>query len=44
MRRYQLKLVGKAKHVFAILTLLATTEPEETDPNWWALRLWIRRN
>jgi len=44
MRRYRLLLKGKAKDVFAILKLLAETLPEETDSDWWALRLWLRRN
>ena len=41
---YRLRLKGKAKDVFRMLNLLAKTAPEEDDPNWWALRLWLRRN
>lgn len=32
------KLRGKAKYVFAMLNLLATTELLEDDVYWWAVR------
>ena len=35
---------GKAKAAFQLLEILATTEPVETDKDWWVLRLWLRRN
>ena len=35
------RLVGKAKYVFAMLKLLATTEPIEQDKNWWIVRAYI---
>ena len=44
MRFYTLRMKGKVKHVFAMLDLLAKTMPEETDINWWGVRLWLRRN
>ena len=30
---------GKAQAVFDLLNLMATTEPIETDPDWWELHL-----
>lgn len=39
-----LKFKGQAKPVFEMLAIMNDTEPEETDPNWWKLRLWLRRN
>jgi len=41
---YNFKLKGRAKEVFKMLAILAQTGPMETDPNWWTLRLWTRRN
>jgi len=38
------KLKGKAKYIFQFIEIIATTDPEETDSNWWAIRLWLRRN
>ena len=35
-KSFQLK--GKAKSVFTILNLLATTEPIESDVYWWSVR------
>lgn len=35
------KLKGKAKYVFAMLQILATTEPIEGDKSWWAVKAWI---
>jgi len=32
------KLKGKAKHVFAMLKILATTTILEDDVYWWAVR------
>ena len=32
------KLKGKAKSVFAMLNLLATTKLQEDDVYWWSLR------
>ena len=39
-----IKFAGKASVVFAILSVLAETEPTETDLEWWLLRLWLVRN
>jgi len=39
--RYILRLKGKAKHVFAMLNILATTEPIEQDKDWWTLRAYL---
>ncbi len=33
-----LKLTGKAKYVFAMLDILATTELLEDDVYWWSVR------
>jgi len=44
MTRYILKLQGKAKDVFRMLKLLATTKPIEQDINWWELRAYIIAN
>ena len=41
---YVLKAIGKAKAVFAWISILATTVPIETDLDWWAVRLWLVRN
>jgi len=41
MRTYKLLLRGKAKDVFKMLELLATTRLIETDRNWWAVRAHI---
>lgn len=35
---------GKAQAVFDFFKVLATTEPIETDSDWWILRLWLMRN
>lgn len=35
---------GKAQAVFNFIKVLATTEPIETDGDWWMLRLWLVRN
>lgn len=40
----RLKLKGKARPVFNFLNIIATTDPEETDLDWWTLRLYLRRN
>ena len=39
-----IKFAGKANVVFAILSVLAETEPMETSSEWWKLRLWLVRN
>ena len=39
-----INLRGKAKPVLDFWVILADTELEETDPNWWQLRLWLKRN
>jgi len=39
--RYTLRLKGKAKHVFAMLEILAVTRPIEQDKDWWTVRAWI---
>jgi len=44
MPKYILELRGKAKDVFRMLKLLATTEPMEQDINWWELRAYIMAN
>lgn len=35
-----MKLSGKSKPVLDFISLLAITEPMETDPDWWAVRLY----
>lgn len=35
------KLKGKAKYVFAMLNILATTELIEDDRDWWAVRAYL---
>jgi len=35
---------GKSWAVFNLLNILATTEPIETDIDWWVLRLFLGRN
>jgi len=37
---YNFKLTGRAKHVFAMIELLAWTYRMETDPEWWLVRAW----
>lgn len=32
------RLAGRAKNVFTMLTILASTEPIETCRQWWAVR------
>ena len=32
------------QRMYSEVSLLFQTEQEETDLNWWALRMWIRRN
>ena len=39
-----LKFKGKAGPVFDMLAIMNDTVPEETDENWWGIRLWLRRN
>ena len=39
-----IKVRGKAKPVFDMLVIMNDTETEETDPNWWTLRVYLRRN
>ncbi len=39
-----IKLSGTAKAVFAFIDLMANTEPEETMPEWWGIKLDMRRN
>ncbi len=39
-----IKFVGQAKPTFEMLAIMANTEPEETDPDWWILRLYLKRN
>ena len=39
-----LRLLGKANPVFDMLAIMVDTEPAETDPNWWGIRLYLRRN
>ena len=39
-----IKIIGRAKPTLEMLAIMADTEPEETDPNWWVIRLWIIRN
>ncbi len=36
--------VGKAQPTFELLAIITDTEPEETDPNYWGIRAWLRRN
>ena len=38
------RLVGKAKHVFEYIRILALTDEYEVDLDWWTLRLWLVRN
>ena len=38
------KLRGKAKYVFSMLKILATTEPIEQDKNWWRARAYVLAN
>lgn len=35
------KLRGKAKYVFAMLQILATTRLIEDDKDWWAVRAYL---
>lgn len=35
---------GRALALFDLLNIMATTEPIETDTDWWLLRLWLIRN
>ena len=39
-----LRLDGTSKAVFDFLVLIQDTDPEETDKDWWELRLWLKRN
>ena len=39
-----IRFIGKAKPTFEMLTIMADTLPEETDPNYWGIRLYMRRN
>ena len=39
-----IKFTGQAKPTFEMLAIMSDTDPEETDPNWWAIRLWLKRN
>jgi hypothetical protein len=38
------KLRGKGKPVLDFVRLVAHSEPMETDPNWWAIRIDLARN
>ena len=39
-----LRLDGEPKEVLKFWNLMATTDPEETDPKHLAIRFWLRRN
>jgi len=39
-----LRFEGKAKPVFEMLAIMANTEPEKIEPNWWAERMYLGRN
>ena len=39
-----INLKGKAKPTFGFFAIMNDTDLEETDPDWWQLHLWIRRN
>jgi len=36
-----LRFQGKANAVLEFLSIMATTDPMETDLNWWGLRMFI---
>jgi len=38
------RIIGGAKPVIGFVAILAGTDGMETDPEWWELRLWTRRN
>lgn len=39
-----IRFIGRAGPTFDMLVIMATTKPEETDLDWWILRLWLGRN
>ncbi len=39
-----LRFIGKAKPTLEMLAIINDTEPEETDLDWWTLRMYLRRN